>query len=227
MCGRFQFAPNGKSILVDEFGLPEEPDFESRINLAPTQAAPVVFETEGQRRFESMRWGLVPSWAREGKAAAGFINARVETAHEKPSFRDAWRRRRCLVLSTGYYEWAARGGPPTLISSGDGLIFSFAGLWEAGRKGSSDPYSCTILTTQSAPELEDIHPRMPVILNQAQRKAWLQDAVPGFGLEEVPRLAMPMETRLVSRQLNKIQNDDASCLVMDPQDAPASPGLFD
>lgn len=232
MCGRFQFVPKSVSVFGEEWDLDgiEEEEVLSvpRVNIAPSQQVPVAVAADGARSLQAMRWGLVPGWAREGKAASGFINARVETAREKPSFRDAWRHRRCLVLSTGYYEWASRGGPPTLITATSGSPFAFAGLWEEQRgDAGSVGRSCTILTTQAAPEIEDLHPRMPVMLEPGQVDAWLQDGIPGFGLAEPPRLSFPLETRLVSRRLNKVQNHDPSCLQMDPQDAPPPPGLFD
>ena len=232
MCGRFQFVPKSTTVFEEEWGIEgfEEGDplSEVRFNIAPSQSVPVVVTDGPDPDLVGMRWGLVPKWAREGKAASGFINARVETAMEKPSFRDAWCHRRCLILATGYYEWASRGGPPTLLAAPDGLPFVFAGLWE--RPGGGDlaaENSCTILTTQAASEIEDLHPRMPVMLNPDQVQAWLQDGIPGFGLEVVPRLAFPLVTRLVSRRLNKVGHDDAACLLMDPQDGPPPPGLFD
>lgn len=238
MCGRFQFVPKSVSVFGEDWeidGLEDQEGHEApddlllpRFNIAPSQQVPVVLPTDGKRCLRGMRWGLVPGWAREGKAASGFINARVETAREKPSFRDAWRHRRCLVLSTGYYEWAAKGGPPTLLTSAEGIPFAFAGLWEAGQEASGKGgASCTILTTQAAPEIEDLHPRMPVMLRREQVDAWLHEGIPGFGLEETPRLSFPLATRLVSRRLNKVGKDGPEVLEMDPQDAPPPPGLFD
>lgn len=242
MCGRFQFVPKSSTVFVEDWGLEGGEDLLAmgqRYNLAPSQAIPVVLGDGGQRRFQPMRWGLVPGWAREGKASQGFINARVETAREKPSFRDAWRRgRRCLVMATGYYEWERKGGPPTLLQAEDGLPFAMAGLWEPGRgeavaldRSAGEEVragpTCAILTTEAAVEIEDLHPRMPVLLRADQAQAWLADGVPGQAFEAEPPLAFPLTTCLVSRRLNKVGNDDPRCMVVDPQDGPPPPGLFD
>ncbi|PCJ52359.1 MAG: hypothetical protein COA70_12455 [Planctomycetota bacterium] len=227
MCGRFQFAPKGKAILVDEFGLPEEPDFPDRINLAPTQDAPVVLSGEQGLHFLPMRWGLVPQWSKGGLPAVSFINARVESASSKASFHHAWKHRRCLILTTGYYEWSIKGGAPSLIQADSRDVFCFAGLWEPNLE---DPIngkpSCTILTSNAASEIEDIHHRMPVMLNPQQYEEWLFSGVPGFGLDLEPKLAFPLTYQFVSKRLNKVAHDDPACLLPDVPIPPA-PGLFD
>jgi len=209
---------------MDEFGLPEEPDFQDRFNLAPTQDAPVIIAGEQGLHFLPMRWGFVPQWSKGSGSAASFINARVESAAKKASFRDAWMKRRCLVLATGYYEWSIPGEAPSLIQADSEGPFCFAGLWEANIKNPlKGKPSCTILTSNAAPEIRDIHHRMPVMLSTQQYDAWLLDAVPGFGLNAEPKLAFPLKSRLVSKRLNKVAHDDSSCLIPDA----SIPGLFD
>lgn len=228
MCGRFQFAPKGKVIWVDEFGLPEDSSFPERINLAPTQDAPVIVKSPSGQSLRSMQWGLIPSWTPTAEQPKIFINARAETASIKPSFRDAWQARRCLILTTGYYEWAKKGGPPTLIQRPDEGVFCFAGLWEPNRQDASEGQpSCTVLTTAAAAQLEDLHPRMPVMLPSALHKSWLEAGDLGFPPQGRQDLPFDLTTRLVSRRLNKVAHDDTSCLKQDPQDDLSQPGLFD
>lgn len=228
MCGRFQFVPKGNSIWRNEFGLPEDSDFPERVNLAPTQDAPVVVSVNGKASLHAMHWGLIPSWTAVQDRPKSFINARVETASNKPSFRDAWRFRRCLILATGYYEWARKGGPPTLIQAKDCEVFTFAGLWEPNlRNPLEGKPSCTILTAEAAPEIEELHARMPIMLAPDHREGWLEKGQVGFSLKATPQLPFRLHTQLVSRRLNKVAHDDASCLSLDVQDAPPPPGLFD
>ena len=228
MCGRFQFAPKGSAIWVDELGLPLDSKFPERINLAPTQDAPVVLGNNSAHSLRAMHWGLIPSWSPVAKRPKFHINARVETASVKPSFRDAWRSRRCLVLATGYYEWAQKGGPPTLVEPFVKGVFAFAGLWEPNLL---DPEggkpSCTVLTTSAAPEIEELHHRMPVMVSQCQYGPWLTDGDLGFSPQGKQKLPFEVVTRLVSQRLNAVVNDDTSCLMKDPPDAPPAPGLFD
>lgn len=228
MCGRFQFAPKGKAIWVEELGLPVDSSFPERVNLAPTQDAPVVVEKSIGFSLRAMHWGLIPSWTPLAERPKPFINARIETASVKPSFREAWRARRCLILTTGYYEWSKKGGPPTLVQRPDCGVFSFAGLWEPNLLDPVDGKpSCTILTTSAAPEIEALHPRMPVMIPNDKRDAWLKKGELGFVPQGCQELPFKVATRLVSRRLNKVANDDTSCLREDPQDSPPSPGLFD
>jgi len=224
MCGRFQFKPQGNALLMDEFGLPEEPDFPERINLAPSQQAPVIYAHNGLPNFEPMQWGLVPSWVKSSAVSRGLINARVETVAVKPSFRDALKHRRCLVLSSGYYKWKVRGGTPTLIQAKDASVFAFAGLWEPGVKLTPGaPRTCTILTMEACPELADMHPRMPIILSQEQQSSWLFDGIQPDCLHHAFRLPFPIVQLSVSKRLNAVAHDDASCLMPDIE----PPGLFD
>lgn len=235
MCGRFQFVPKGLSIF-SEWGItdPEELGVRDdllaeRYNIAPSQEVAVVLEdeVEGVRRLEGMRWGLVPPWATDGRAASGFINARVETAAEKPTFRGPWKKHRCLVPATGYYEWPNKGGPPTLVSRADGGPLTFAGLWEPGGEGK--PASCALLTMESAGELADLHHRMPVMLRASQQAAWLADAGLPFSIGETLPAPYGMEQQVVSKRLNKVREQGVELMTPDPEPPrpPQQKGLFD
>jgi putative SOS response-associated peptidase YedK len=228
MCGRFQFAPSSPAVVEEEFELEATPDWPARWNLAPSQAVPTIRlgAADGlPREAGAMAWGLVPAWAKEGRAAAGFINARIETAASKPSFREAWSRRRCLVASTGWYEWTRKGGPPTLLRREDGAPFAMAGLWEPAAEDRPDARpTVTILTTAAAPEIEAVHHRMPVVLRREEQEAWLREGVPGIGGDpERPRLAHALAVSLVSKRLNKVREEGPELMTPEPEEGP---GLF-
>ena len=182
MCGRFTFA-TAPTALVELLGLDEPPTLDPRYNIAPTQALLVVravLQGETRRReLRLLRWGLVPPWADDPSVGYRMINARSETAASKPAFRAAFRRRRCLVLADGFFEWKRVGrGPkqPHYLRLRDGRPFAFAGLWERWR-GPGDPpdelLSCTLLTCAPNELVATIHDRMPVILPPAAYEPWL------------------------------------------------------
>ncbi|MGB0952267.1 MAG: SOS response-associated peptidase [Planctomycetota bacterium] len=229
MCGRFQFVPKGASVFVD-FGIEEaevmDELLEERYNVAPTTDVAVVFEEEGVRRLEAMRWGLIPPWATDGRAAAGFINARVETAAEKPTFRDAWKRYRCLVPVTGYYEWPKKGDPPTLVRRTDEKAIGLAGLWTPAMEGRKA--SCSLLTMESGGTLADLHHRMPVFLRRQDQGDWLVDGALPFEIGSTPVLPFPVEQMVVSKRLNKVGQEGPDLLEPDPEPpkAPEQKGLF-
>lgn len=186
MCGRYVVAYDPQD-LVDGFSLVRMPPFPRRWNVAPQSMVPVVYETrEGERVGELMRWGLVPHWATDPSAGARMNNARSEGIGDKPSFRQAVRKRRCLIPASGYYEWQTRPGPdgkpqkqPSYICPpADRKFFAFAGLFEAWRpKGSADDadwlLTCSIITTTPCPSLAHIHDRMPVMVEPDDWAAWL------------------------------------------------------
>ena len=187
-----------------------------RFNIAPSQIAPVV---RGGRdgagpELLGMTWGLIPNWSR-ALVKGGQINARSETAAEKPTFRAAYRQRRCLVPSDGFYEWQEieGGKQPYWISRTDGAPFVFAGLWETWSPGhAANVVSFTILTTAAAEVLHSIHHRMPVILRDEDFAAWLDpDSTPQAALFG-PGHAPQMQARPVSHRVNSPRNDDAPCL---------------
>jgi putative SOS response-associated peptidase YedK len=181
MCGRFTLFDSADSV-AERFGLPDTPSLSPRYNIAPSQtvAAVRIPPGGGARELVWLRWGLVPSWAKDPAIGNRMINARAETVADKPSFRSAIRRRRCLVPADGFYEWKRVNGrkQPYYIRLGDGGIFAFAGLWESWeRPEHASVESCTILTTGPNDLLRPIHDRMPVILSPRDYDLWLSPAV--------------------------------------------------
>ena len=217
MCGRYTLRTPVET-LAEEFGitgpLPEVP---TRFNVAPTQEVAAVLEEDEQRKLEMLRWGLIPSWADDPAIGNRMINARSETAAQKPSFRSAFRKRRCLVLADGFYEWqkTASGKQPYYIRMGDGSPFAFAGLWESWGKYGEEVRSCTILTTEANGLVGEIHHRMPVILPAEEYDLWLD---PDMGeAEPLLDLLRPypddlMEAYPVSRFVNSPSNDSEQCV---------------
>ena len=176
MCGRYSLkADIAQLALRFEFAA-DEVTYESAYNIAPTQQVLTV-TNDGERRAEHMRWGLIPSWAKDMKIGYRMINARGETVAEKPSFRTALRKRRCLILADGFYEWQKLGGKqkrPMRITLKSDEPFAFAGLWETWKNPEGEMVkSCTIITTAANELLSPIHDRMPVILPQDQESFWL------------------------------------------------------
>lgn len=214
MCGRYTLT-SPIDRLIDEFGLAgADGDLHPNFNVAPTQEVAAVVAENGVRRLEMLRWGLVPSWADDPGIGARMINARSETAPEKPSFRGAFRRRRCLIPADGFYEWKREEGgkQPFYIHMGDGRPFAFAGLWESWNDG--EIRSCTILTTSANDLVGPVHERMPVILPAGDRDAWLD---PEAEREELASLLRPypgddLETFPVSRFVNSPRNNDERCV---------------
>ncbi len=177
MCGRFAlFSP--EDILAAMFGVEGDRFPAASYNIAPSRdVAAVRIAPEGRARRElaRLRWGLIPSWAKDPTIGNRMINARVETVPDKPAFRSAFRRRRCLVPADGFYEWQKAGSrkQPYFVRMADGKPFAFAGLWERWEGPGGDVSSCTLLTTEANDLLAPIHDRMPVILSPAEFDAWL------------------------------------------------------
>jgi putative SOS response-associated peptidase YedK len=226
MCGRFTLRTPA-SAIAEQFSLLEVPDLQPRFNIAPSQPAPVVridprSASEGpaaqQRQFVFLHWGLVPGWADDPKIGNRMINARAETAADKPSFRTAMRRRRCLIVADGFYEWKtiAKRRQPVFIHMRDGRPFAFAGLWESWEgAGHSALESCTILTTTANELIRPIHDRMPVIVACEDYSRWLDPAVQQA--EAILPLLRPypaeaMEAYAVSPRVNNPARDDEACL---------------
>ncbi len=216
MCGRYSLAVPA-DVVAELFGLLEVPDLSPRWNVAPTQDALVVRTTDAGRAGALLRWGLVPAWAKDASIGNRMINARSETVAEKPSFRSALRRRRCLVPADGFYEWrkTADGKVPTRIRRRDGRPFAFAGLWERWTRGEGAPLETfTILTTLPNHLLRPIHDRMPVILAEDDWDAWL---APGERPAEalLPLLGPcpdgDLEAFAVSPRVNSPRHDDPAC----------------
>jgi putative SOS response-associated peptidase YedK len=185
MCGRYSLTSPTEAVRR-MFDFPEQPNLAVRVNIAPSQdVAAVRLGADGAsaRHFAWLRWGLIPSWAKEPGIGNRMINARAETIAEKPAFRAAFRRRRCLIPADGFYEWKTERGrkQPYRIALEGGAPFAFAGLWErwegAGEAGAVE--SCTIATTEANARLKAIHHRMPVILAPEAYDLWLDPAAPG------------------------------------------------
>ncbi len=217
MCGRFTQTKDLEELQgrfeFDGNGLVHAPSY----NIAPTQAALAVTNGNG-RQASRMRWGLIPSWARSTSGAARMINARAETVAERPAFRSAFSRRRCLVLADGYYEWRRNGKSRTpfrvTIDSGD--PFAFAGLWETWRDPEGETVgSCAIITTTANSLLSPIHDRMPVILPPHLEALWLDHNVQDPGLLSsvlVPYPADAMRAYEVSPLVNSVRNNGPELL---------------
>ncbi len=228
MCGRFTLASDAEALhqTFFDFGMPL--DLSPRYNIAPTQDVAVIANTlpdTGEHpetgQVEFFHWGLIPSWAKDPKIGNRMINARSETLSEKPSFRNAYKRRRCLILADGYYEWKQipgdRNKQPVYIRLKSQQPFALAGLWEVWQAdGMDEPLrSCTIITCPPNAFLEEIHHRMPVILPQNAYAEWL---VPDERSSDVlqpllvPYTDAEMEAYPVSRFVNRPTNDSPECI---------------
>lgn len=209
MCGRYAFFSPAEAMRR-AFAVEQVPPLEARYNIAPTQPVPVVRELEpGVRSVSLLHWGLVPAWAKDRSIGNRMINARAETLDERPAYRRAFRKRRCLVAADGWYEWqAASGGKqPWFIRARDGGPIGFAGLWESWRDpGSGDTLeSCTIVTKDAPGSIAQIHRRMPAVLQPQAYAAWLSPS--GEDVEALSALLGPCDPALleawpVGREVN-------------------------
>ncbi|MES9946481.1 MAG: SOS response-associated peptidase [Candidatus Thiodiazotropha sp.] len=175
MCGRFYLDVTAEDML-EAFGLVSAPQLSADYNIAPSQQIAAIKSAGANRELVRLHWGLIPSWAKDKKFAYHTINARAETVERKPSFRSAFKHRRCLIPASGFFEWKAtsQGKQPYCITSDDGKPFAFAGLYEhwEGPQGEKID-SCTIIVTEARGEITTIHDRMPVILSPDNYDAWL------------------------------------------------------
>ena len=218
MCGRFALKAPPKSVQ-EHFHLPELPDLSPRYNIAPSQSVAVVrhFPHHLFPRLDMLRWGLIPGWSKDMKVGYRMINARGETLAQKPSFRSAYKKRRCLIAADGFYEWTHTNGQkqPYYVQLKTGALFGFAGLWESWNNPEDGILeSCTIITTAANGLIGEIHDRMPVILPPQQYEAWLHDATPAYSLRQllVPYPAEEMETYRVSSEVNSPGHDTPDCI---------------
>jgi len=219
MCGRYRLSRR-KQLVEEHFDtISDEADWSPRYNIAPTQPVPVIHQNpkEPRRELSLMRWGLVPSWAKDMSGAAMMINARSETAATKPVFRDPLANRRCLVPADGFYEWQRTGKvkQPYCFEVNDGALFAFAGLWDRWKDPSGQWIkSCSILTTTPNAVTSSVHDRMPVILDPDCYDLWLDPGMHDMGA--VSDMLKPYEARMmrsypVSSRVNSVANDDAEC----------------
>jgi putative SOS response-associated peptidase YedK len=218
MCGRFVIT-SPPAALRQVFGYLEQPNFPPRHNVAPTQPIPVVIIENGQRRFRLMRWGLLPAWVRDPRGFTLLINARSETVQEKPAFKNAMRRRRCLIPADGYYEWRAskQRKRPYFIHRRDGAPIGLAGLAETwvGPNG-EELDTVAIVTAPASPDLAMLHHRVPVTIAPEEFDRWLD-----CGAHDVETaialLIAPEEGEFVwheiSSRVNRVANDDAQLIL--------------
>jgi putative SOS response-associated peptidase YedK len=223
MCGRYTLTQSGGAIAT-AFHLSEVPKLVPRYNIAPTQPVPAILTAtpDSERQFKLLYWGLIPSWSKDPKIGSRLINARAETVTEKPSFRAAFKRRRCLIVADGFYEWQRldTGKQPYYIYVGrdrdDHPPFAFAGLWEHWESSEGDEIdSCAILTTKANELMHSIHERMPVILHEADHNVWLDPTVQAP--DKLQSLLKPYPSREmtaypISTAVNSPKYDDASLL---------------
>jgi putative SOS response-associated peptidase YedK len=218
MCGRFTLHSSGE-VVAEAFGLPDVPLLQPRFNITPSQPVAVVRSGTGLagRELVFLRWGLIPAWADGPSIGDRMANARSETVATKPSFRQSFRSRRCLIVSDGFYEWQKVNGrkQPYHIRLPDERPFGLAGLWERWDKGDNPVESCTILTTEANELMQPIHDRMPVILPPEEYSLWLD---PRCGdTERLAKLLLPypsagMIAHKVSALVNNPKNDVAKCI---------------
>jgi putative SOS response-associated peptidase YedK len=209
MCGRFAFYSPSEAVAA-LFGVPASPIVEPRYNIAPTQFVASIRRSEDQRNELTMlRWGLVPFWAKDPAIGNRMINARAETVAEKPSFRNAYRKRRCLILADGFYEWRKEGDgkTPFFISLANGQAFAFAGLWEQWQSKETEEIlqTTTIVTTAANDLLSQVHHRMPIILEPENSTRWLDGELDL--LDEVTVGSPPLRAWPVQRTVNNARNE--------------------
>ncbi len=215
MCGRYYLLLSGPQA-AGFYGVDLPPGPTPLYNIAPSQPVPAVRAADAGREWVNVRWGLVPSWAKDAKLAQ--INARAETAPDKPMFRSAFRKRRCLIPASGFYEWQATGGKrkqPFCIRLADDRPFSFAGLWERWEGPDGPVESCCILTTEANELVRPIHDRMPVILDPRRFDQWLdpkQHEAAALAPLLRPFPAEAMKAYPVSPWVNDPRHNDARCL---------------
>lgn len=180
MCGRFTNSAKAQDVEREfKVGRVNLKVFAPRYNIAPSQMIAAVLETQGTRAVEELRWGLVPAWAKDDAIGDKLINARAETLAEKPSFKNAFRARRCIIPASGFYEWqkGKSGSQPFYFYLKDRDVFGFAGLWEewTDKETGEVVETCTIITTAANDVLKPVHHRMPVILKAADYDQWLDE----------------------------------------------------
>jgi putative SOS response-associated peptidase YedK len=226
VCGRYTLAAPNPAEVRGRFPIGESIEVRQRFNVAPgDEVLAVTTDRDGKPRGELLRWGLVPSWAKQPDTGLKMINARVETVADRPAFKRAFERYRCLIIADGFYEWRRQPAGPKQafhITRADGGLFAFAGLWSIWY-GDDDQKlrTCTILTTAASSAIAPLHDRMPVILDRAAESAWLASGQPAARLRELLVGLRPRDTALrpVGLAVNDARYDGPECL------APASDEL--
>ena len=221
MCGRFVIK-TPPDVMRQTFGYGEQPNFPARYNVAPTQPIPMVRLVNGQRSFALVRWGLIPAWVKDPRTFSLLINARAESVFDKPAFRNAMRRRRCLIPADGFYEWKQDGARKRPFYARAKGPIGFAGLWETwmGPNGEEMETAC-IVTTAANRTLRHLHDRMPVVIPPEAFDLWL-DCAEVDGETAADLLAPAPETLFdayeISTAVNRTANDTAALI------EPAAPG---
>lgn len=219
MCGRYRLSRR-REVVEEYFDVSSDiEDWKPRFNIAPTQPVPVVHQhpKEPRRNVSLIRWGLIPSWAKDSSVAANMINARSETAAALPAFREVLKLRRCLIPADGFYEWKRTGTnkQPYCFEVNEGELFAFAGLWDRWQAPDGKLFeTCTIMTTTANQTLAGIHDRMPVILAPEHYDLWLDPRVQTPSAVEsllTPFDAGSMRSYPVSTRVNTVVNDDPEC----------------
>jgi putative SOS response-associated peptidase YedK len=246
VCGRYAASRSPDDLVVEFEAVRAEgqPPLPADHNVAPTKDVHVVRHRRerdaegaltggGHRELRVVRWGLVPSWAKDPAVGNRLLNARVESLAEKPAFRAAARSRRCLVPADGWYEWAKRldspAKQPYFITPADGSVLAFAGLWEVWGRGDDRLYTCTVVTEPAVGALTEIHPRMPFVLPRDRWAEWLDPArqdVENLVRPTPPELVETLELRPVSTAVNNVKNNGPELearieSVSEPADQPA------
>ena len=220
MCGRFTITA-GFSEIINRFSIQAaigEDLYQPSYNAAPSQSVLSVINDGAKNRLGYLRWGLIPSWAKDEKIGYKLINARAETLSEKPSFRDAFRNRRCLVIADSFYEWKRHESgtkTPMRIHLKSNELFAMAGIWERWKKGTETIFTCSIITTEPNQVVRDIHDRMPVILDKEYEQIWLNPKIQdlrqlGECLQSYP--SELMATYEVSSLVNSPKNNHPHCI---------------
>jgi putative SOS response-associated peptidase YedK len=219
MCGRFTLATPAQEV-AEHFGLTEVPALSPRYNIAPAQSIAVVRRPESDEAplLELRRWGLIPSWAKDPGIGSRMINARLETAAEKPAFRAAFRRRRCLVPADGFYEWKPhpKRRRPHHVRLATGELFGLAGLFESWKSPEGESVgSCTLLTTAASPAMSPLHDRMPILVDPEHYRKWLDpDLQEPDAILSLTRSSISegLVFHQVSFRVNSPRNDDSACI---------------
>jgi putative SOS response-associated peptidase YedK len=227
MCGRYVLSTSPE-LVQQAFHLDNLPKLAPRYNIAPTQPVAIV-TNDAPKELTIVKWGLIPSWSKDAKIASTLINARAETADTKPSFRSAFKHRRCLIPTTGFYEWLATddGKIPHFIYVKDQEVSAFAGLWEVWHNPEGDEvWTCSILTTDATDKIKHLHHRMPVILDGEDRDIWLDKS---SDVNELPLLMKTYDSDKidfypVSKAVNSVKNDDSSLL--EREEPPSQKSMF-
>ena len=214
MCGRYSQTKPIKTLKEHFQAIAAEMDYNQRYNIAPSQSVPIVIAGEQEREIHTMRWGLIPSWAKDSALGNKLINARAETVHEKPSFKSSLKQRRCLVPTDGFYEWQVRdqGKVPQYIRLRTGGLFAFAGLWSEWDSGKEILQTFTIITTSANRDLESVHHRMPVILMPQDYENWLAPASKEFHNLMKPLGEGLLDHYEISKTVNSPKNDSEECI---------------